>query len=331
LRFAGGELRIEMDEACRFAEGGHVLDELRHEAQARVTSPELVYRVGEDGHLAPLDEVASFAGTEASARALLATPRADFPLGAEVKLVMRAPRGEAYAAGLIRADAQLPPGASVRASVAAQAEDPSGQAAAGAAREVEARAGSDGSFVAAWGLLLKPGRHKVSVAALIPEPGRGSTSTIELEVPDFAAGSLVVSPLTLYPDEPGPTGAADPGDPYAAMRLGPLRIRPRLGNVFTTKDALMVVAALYGAKLDAATGEAVLRALYSILKDGKPVARGAPETFRTSDAVASVGPIALSDFAPGPYVVRLEVTDAVSSQTLRHEAAFEIRAEGGTP
>jgi hypothetical protein len=42
--------------------------------------------------------------------------------------------------------------------------------------------------------------------------------------------------------------------------------------------------------------------------------------------VASVGPIPLTSYAPGAYVVRLDVTDAVAKQTLRQEAAFEIRA-----
>ena len=89
-----------------------------------------------------------------------------------------------------------------------------------------------------------------------------------------------------------------------------MRLRPRFGNVFAPKDALMVVATLHGAKLDAATGQAGLRSRYSILKDGKPVARGAEDVFTTADAVASVGPIPLAGYAPGAYVVRLDVTDA---------------------
>jgi hypothetical protein len=87
----------------------------------------------------------------------------------------------------------------------------------------------------------------------------------------------------------------------------------------------MVVATLYGAKADAATGQAGLRSRFSILKDGKPVARGAEDVFTTADAVASVGPIPLADYAPGSYLVRLDVTDAVAKQTLKQEAAFEIR------
>jgi hypothetical protein len=115
------------------------------------------------------------------------------------------------------------------------------------------------------------------------------------------------------------------------MRLGPMRLRPRVGNVFAPNDALMVVATLHGAKLDAASGQAGLRTRFSVLKDGKPVARGAEDVFTTADAVASVGPIPLSSYVPGAYVVRLDVTDGVTKQTLRQETTFEIRATGGTP
>jgi hypothetical protein len=109
------------------------------------------------------------------------------------------------------------------------------------------------------------------------------------------------------------------------MQLGPMRLHPRFGNAFGPADSLMVVATLYGAKPDPATGQASLRSRFTILKDGKPVARGAEDVFTTPDAVASVGPVPLADYAPGVYLVRLDVTDAVAKQTLRQEASFEIR------
>jgi hypothetical protein len=71
--------------------------------------------------------------------------------------------------------------------------------------------------------------------------------------------------------------------------------------------------------------KAALRARFSILKDGKPVARGSEDVFATPDAVASVGPIPLAGYAPGVYVATLDVTDGVAGVTLRREASFEIR------
>jgi GWxTD domain-containing protein len=324
--FTGAELRIALDAECRYAEGAGILgDDLRRAAAAFVTRPEIAYTRGSDGHLLPLAAAAA-AGTAAGAgaRELLAAPRTDFPLAAESKLLLRAPKGEAYVAGLVRAA----PGAAsapARLSLAAQAADAAGQAVASASRDATVAPQADGSLVASWGLSLKPGRYKVTVAALLPEAGRGSASAIDVEVPDFGGASLVVSPLVVYPDEPAAAGAADPRDPYAAMQLGPLRLHPRFGNVFTPSDSLMVVATLYGAKVDAASGQAAMRSRYSILRNGRPVARGAEDAFTTADAVAAVGPIPLSGYEPGAYAVRLDVTDAVANATVRQEVPFEIR------
>jgi GWxTD domain-containing protein len=317
--FTRAELRVAFDPECRFSEGGILLQDLQRAARALVVRPEIALRRGADGRLVPLAAALPAGG----ASALFAAPREDFPLGVESKLMMRAPKGEAYVAGLLRATTGA--AAPEPVSVAVQAVDASGALAASGAREVKAAPAADGTLVASWGLPLKPGSYKVSVAAELRQSGRASAAAIEVEVPDFGGVSLVVSPLVLYPDEPSAPGAAEPSDPYAAMQLGSMRVRPRFGNVFAPTEALTVVAALYGAKVDQATSQASLQARYSILKDGKPVARGAPDSFTTKDAIASVGPIPLAGYAAGAYLVRLDVTDAVAQQTLRQEASLEIR------
>jgi hypothetical protein len=183
---------------------------------------------------------------------------------------------------------------------------------------------ADGSAVASWSLPLKPGRQQLTVAAQLPETGTGAAATIDVDVPDFGGAALAASPIVAYPDELAVAGG-DARDPWAAMQLGSRRIRPRFGNVFQPSDSLVLVATLHGAKVDAATGKAALRVRFSILKDGKPVARGAEDVFATADAVASVGPIPLSGYAPGSYVATLDVTDGVGGQTLRRETPIEIR------
>jgi len=320
--FSGAELRVEFDAECGYAEGGGILGEnLRNAAAAFVTRPDLDYTRGADGHLAPLAAAAASTAATSGARALLASPRTDFPLTAELKLVTRAPKGEAYAAGLVSAPAPSPSGPS-RLSIAAQAVDAGGQTVASTPRDVVA-AVADGVAVGSWGLALKPGRYKLTVAAALPD-GKGSVSDLDLEVPDLEGSALVASPLVLYPDEPA-AGKPDPRDPLAAFQVGGQVLRPRPGNAFTAKDALMVLAGVYGGKPDPATGQASLRSRFTILKDGKPVARGAEDAFTTKDAVASVGPIPLTGFAPGAYVVRLDVNDTVAKQTLRQEAPLTIK------
>ena len=323
FHFTGAELRVLFDPECRFAEGGILAEDLHRAAAALVTRPDLAYDRGSDGRLVPLS---ARRGAAAGALDLLTTPRSDFALAAETKLVMRAPKGEALVAGLARFPPPAAGGAApAGVSLAVRAADATGHAVMTAARDSLVAPAADGSSVASWSLSLKPGRYQVTVAGLVPEATQGSTSTLDVEVPDFGGAALAASPLVLYPDEPEAAGTASARDPYAAMLLGPLRLRPRFGNVFAPVDALMVVAALYGAKVDPATGQTSVRSRYSILKDGKPVARGAEDVFTTADAVASVGPIPLADYAPGSYVVRLDVTDKAANQTLRQEAPFEIR------
>ncbi|HVO09377.1 MAG TPA: GWxTD domain-containing protein [Vicinamibacteria bacterium] len=320
--FTGAELRIEFDAECGYAEGGGILGEnLQRAAAAYVTRPDLGYARGADGHLLPLAAVGASSGASAGARALLASPRTDFPLTAELKLLTRAPRGEAYAAGLVSAPPASASGPT-RLSIAAQAKDAGGQTVASTTRDVVA-AEVDGAAVASWGLALKPGRYRLTVAAALPD-GKGSATTVDLEVPDLGGGALVASPLVLYPDEPA-AGKPDAHDPLAAFQIGAQVLRPRPGNAFTAKDALMVLAGVYGGRTDPATGQAALRSRFTILKDGKPVARGSEDVFTTADAVASVGPIQLNGFAPGAYVVRLDVNDTVARQTLRQEAPLTIK------
>lgn len=323
--FTGGALHLSFDADCRFPEGGIALQDLRRAAAARITRPELGYRRGGDGRLVPL---AAQLGGGAGALDLLDAPRSDFRLGVETKLVMRGAKGEALVAGL----ALFPPPATGtapgRVSLAVRAVDASGQTMVSAAWDSSVAPLPEGSVVASWGLSLKPARHRVTVAGLLPDSAQGSTATLDIEVPDFGAATLVASPLVVFPEETAPAATAIPGQPrdaFASFQVGALRLRPRFGNSFAASDSIRVVATLYGAKPDPATGQAGLRARFTILKDGKPVARGAEDAFTTADAVASVGPIPLATYAPGAYVVRLDVTDTVASQTLRQEVPFEIR------
>jgi GWxTD domain-containing protein len=319
--FTGAELRIDFDPECRFAEGGIVADDMRRAAEALVTRPELAYTRGADGHLlAPPGGGAAATSTAPAAgvRALLSQPRDDFPLAAEPKLVMRTSKGETYVAGLVQATPENA-AAAATLSVAAEAKDAGGQSAAATSSEVKS---AGAPYVGSWGLTLKPGHYRLTVAAQLAD--KGSVASLDLDVPDFSGKALAASPLLAYPDEPQ-AAAAGSGDPCAALRLGTMRLCPRLGNVFVPSDSLLVVATLYGATVDPASGKASLKARYSILKDGRPVARGAEDVYPTADAVASVGPIPLGAYAPGSYVVRLDVTDAIAGQSLQRETPFEIR------
>jgi hypothetical protein len=263
---------------------------------------------------------------------LLTEPRSDFPLAVETKLVTRGPKGT-FVAGLARIPPREKGGAAPdRVLLAFAVGQPGGPNTASGVQESGLAPAVDGSSVASWDLSLTPGHHKVTVAAWLPDDAQGSVSTLEVDVPDLGGSAgLVASPLVLYPNDAAAPASAAARDPYASFQVGAKRLRPRFGNVFAPQDSLVVVGMLFGAKAGADAGRAALRARFTILKEGKAVARGAEDVFTTRDAVASVGPIPLSAYAPGAYLVRLEATDEVANQTLRQEAPFEIRPAPGTP
>jgi GWxTD domain-containing protein len=334
VTFTGGELRIDFDSACRFAEGGRVLEDLQRVAASLVVRPELGYERKADGHLVPLESLHPAAG--ADARALLASARADFPVAVEPRLILRTQTGEAYAAGLLRADlggagSGASPGAAPAPDrIAAAVVDEAGAVGAVAERAVRPAKGPDGSEVASWGLTLKPGQQTLHVA--LKAGDRAAVAPVTIDVPDFNAPGLKTSTLLVYPDtapaSPAASGAAAPADPedaYAALTLGSVRLQPRFDDVFTGADQLSAVCVLYGGATDPATGKASLKARYSFVKDGRAVARGDEEAFATPMAVASVGPVPLSSFGKGHYTVRLEIRDEVAGRTETREAPFEIR------
>src|SRR5258706_16133831 len=109
----GGDLRIEFDDACRFAEAARIMDELRRIARARVLHPWLDYGRGPDGRLRRVEDAVA-ARTEKPAErpaaSLLAETRTAFPIVVEPKLVLRTQARQGFAAGLVRGTLTGPAG-----------------------------------------------------------------------------------------------------------------------------------------------------------------------------------------------------------------------------
>jgi GWxTD domain-containing protein len=310
VQFEGGELHIALDAACRFGEGGRGLEELQSVARRHILRPEINYARRADGRLEPWTEPVAL----------------HFPVRLEPKLLLRARPGAGYAAGILLAgplpqasDGSRTPRA-VR--IVTQALDGAGTLAASAERTLSLTPDAGGSLLGSWGVAVKPGRYSVRVEVSVAG-GTAVATTEPIDVPDFDAPRLTVSPLLCYPE--GTHAAADPLGPYAAFSLGPREIAPRPGNVFTPSDSLNVVATLYGGQLDPTTNHASLHASLAISREGKLVARGQEEVFEESNAAVSVGPVPLAGYAPGVYQIRLEARDAVAGTQEVREASFEVK------
>jgi GWxTD domain-containing protein len=334
FRMPGGDLRLQFDDGCEFDEAGRTMDELARVAALRVVHPELGYEFTSAGRLRPLGALPA---PSAARPSLVDQARTDFPLTFDVSL--RVPgAGGGYSAGILRGGpgsllpGQIDASRSIALHVEARAVPAAGPVIDIPAREIQAVAEADGSFLTSYGLLLPPGRYDLKVA--VREPGGRLASALSpLEVPDYASGALVAGPLMVFAGDPGlvvPPGV----DPYAAFITAGEHLFPRLGNVLAPSDALRLIVLVHGGKLDAGTGKASLRARFTVSKDGTLVARGSEQAFATAAAAPSVGPIALAPFSPGRYLARVEIDDDVAGTRLSREAAFEVKAPeppGGEP
>ena len=325
----GGDLRLQFDDGCEFAEGGRIMDEMSRVAAHRILHPEIRYEFAANGRLRPLSSIVT---TSSSAAALLDEPRADFALAFEVKLQVPAAAGS-YSAGILRgepgaiAPAQIAPGRPVALDVAARAVPTSGNPVAVPGRRVQAVAWPDGSFLTSFGLALPPGTYTVAVAVVEPASGRAAVARVPLDVPDYAKGPLAIGPLMVL-TESDKLGAAEQIDPYSAFIVGSEHLYARPGNVLTPADSLRLLLLIQNAAVSPETKKASLRAMFTVLKDGRPVAKGSEQVFETPGAAASVGPIPLTDFAAGQYLARVEVNDDVAKTRVVRETPFTVKPPG---
>jgi GWxTD domain-containing protein len=321
--FAGGQVQIAFEKDCQLPQGARLSEQLNKVAESKIAHPNLTYTKTPDGHITKLVEQLP---KPSPAQALIKAPRQDFPLAAQNAMMLRSPEGATYVAGLVRAS-NVPhdAGKTVPVNVVVQALDANGKVAIQKDRQVAGELAEDGSMVASYGMTLRPGKYTVNVGVLDPKSGKGSVSTVPVEIPDLTAGEMAIMPLVLLDSIQEGGATADPKEPMADFVLGPNRLMPSYDKVFPKSGSLSVIGAVYNASKDPATGKASINWGFSILKDGKPVAKTDDQTVDTEVASPSIGPVPLSGFAPGKYVVQLHVRDNVTKKDYTKDAPFEVK------
>jgi GWxTD domain-containing protein len=323
--WAKEEVQIGFDAECRFPKDSGLGTQLDKFAQSRIVHPNLDYKRTPDGRLVKLDQQLPKASP---ASALLKTPRQDFPAAAEALMYLRGPQDSTYVAGLVRTD----PGGlavqeaggkkTVKAVVATQATDEAGHASTIAEQAVSGEPAADGSFVAGYGLALKPGKYTVRVAVLDPAGGKGSVATHPVEIPSMAAPAGVVIPaLLILRDAVEAPAAVD--DPLNAFRLGAVRLEPRFGNAFKQSESIRLFALVFNPTPDATTGKPSFTMTWEIRSETQTVAKAPAQTFE-QERGAEVGPVPLTNYAPGKYVAKVTVTDNVAKKDHVRETTFQV-------
>ena len=336
-----GQIEIGFDETCQLPQGARMGEQLTRLAEGKVVSPNIGYARGPDGKIMKLSEQLP---KPSPANALLKAPRQDFPLSGEPTMFLRGQDSASYVAGLVKGAASA---LTVHESggkktgkvvVGVQALDETGKSVGATEREATVEVAPDGSYVASYGMALKPGTYTMRVAVLDPQTGKGSVATLPMKMPDYDGEEISLSPMVILADiqdicpspsttAPCPPTAqpASPQDALSAFQLGPMRFVPRYGNVFSPADSIYMLTFLYNPKVDAATGKPSTTASFAILQDGKRKAEAPEQNYDTPGAGPSVGPVPLAKFTPGKYVAQVKVRDNVAKKDITEEATFEVR------
>jgi len=322
--FAGGQVQIAFEKDCQLPQGARLGEQLNRVAESKVVHPNLAYTKTADGHITKLvDQLPK----PSPAQAILKAPRQDFPVATQNAMMLRSPEGATYVAGLVRATG-VPREASAKTvpvDVVVQAVDAQGKVATQRDRQVLGEFAEDGTVTASYGVTLRPGKYTLNVAVVDPKSGKGSLSAVPVEVPDLTTDAVEIMPLVLLQGiEEGAT-TPDPKAPMADFVLGPNKLVPSFDNVFAKSGSMSVIGAVYNAAKDPATGKGSMSWGFSILKDGKPVAKTEDQTVEGDTASPSIGPVPLANFAPGKYVVQLRVHDNVAKKDYTKDATFEVK------
>jgi GWxTD domain-containing protein len=336
--YVGGKASIAFDEECRAP--GTLGPQMDRVAASLVVQPSLDYKKDKDGRLVKLAELLP---KDSPARALLKQPRQDFAAALQASYLKIADGGTATL-GLLRGDAaglavaDGPGGKTVAVSVAGSAVAEDGKESAWTEQTTTASVGADGAFLAGFKLALRPGKYTLKAGAVDTKGGKGSLASLPIEVPDLskvesaADGSVSKLPSTgslivVKRIEELPGGTPDPKHPLAAFELGPLRLVPAFGGVAKQSEQVEFFYQVYDLKLDATTGKANAIAIVSLYKEGNktPIAQAPPNTIETEFAGSTVGPIPLSTFSPGKYLVQLKVTDKLGKREILQEAPLEVQ------
>jgi GWxTD domain-containing protein len=326
LKFKDGQVTIDFDENCNLPQGGRMAEQLARVAESRIAQPNIGYKTGADGKLVKLvDQLPK----PTPIMALLKTPRQDFAGSAKSALFLRSPGGASYVAGLARVDPNTVTvedaggKKTAKVVVGVQALDEAGKSVSATERDVTADVAADGSAVVSYGMALKPGKYTLNVGVLDPKSSKGTVVTEQVDVPDFGADELTITPLLVLREVA--EGAGTPQDAMAAFTLGNTRFIPNFGNVFKPEESVNVIAALYNAPSAADTGKPSFTYSFSISKEGKPLAETEPFTSDSAQETPSVGPVPLAKYGAGKFLVKLKVKDNVAGKEYTKEAPFEVR------
>lgn len=173
-----------------------------------------------------------------------------------------------------------------------------------------------GAAIAQKTVPLAPGRYRLTIVAKDIIGGNTGTYETAIDVPEFPAGRLGASSLILADLlERVPPRNAGAGQ----FVIADTKVRPRMTGIFQRRENLGIYLQLYNVTprstveysvRNNTTGES----MFELLEDA-----GAASSQATIQKL-----IPLHGFAPGPYTLRLRITDPLSGQAITPQAEFRV-------
>jgi GWxTD domain-containing protein len=177
---------------------------------------------------------------------------------------------------------------------------------------------------------LAPGRYRLNLVAEDTASHNLNNYEMALDVPQFEDNRLASSSLILADTLEKLPARTVGGNMFS---IGDTKVRPRLGNKFTTDEKMGIYLELYNFRSDAATRKPSGSIEYEIDKAGSnekvlgfsETAGGIENASASQLTIRKLLP--LRTFVPGAYTLKVTAIDNNGNQTVRQQADFAVGLE----
>ena len=177
---------------------------------------------------------------------------------------------------------------------------------------------------------LRSGLYRLDLVIEDRLNGNIGTLSAALRVPHFEEGKLDASSLILA-DQIEPVASAQLG--AGQFVLGAYKVRPRLGQEFSSSDSLGIYLQLYNLKVNEATHKTILSVAYRIVEAQTRNQKEVWRAVETADHLHQGGEqltierlIPVNFLAPGRYLVEVTAIDLLTNDTIIRTAEFTVRS-----
>ena len=167
-----------------------------------------------------------------------------------------------------------------------------------------------------------PGAYTIHVLVLDNNTGKVGTVHGDFVVRDFAGGEPVLSDIFLSRERSPADKAASAGPPLVLPGNSSLQA----DRTFRPGEEMNIYFEVYNLSTDPGSGLNRMTAELSIIRDGRTVVRIPPppaEASAQKDSRVEMS-VKLKNFQPGPYVLKINVTDPNAAKSAGGEVGFKI-------